>query len=271
MAGSDQASAALAVFGALLRFYRLRVNISQERLGKHVGYSKSQVAMVEAGKRLPSDRFVVGADELLGAQGALRAAAEALAEIKRFPEGFQSYLEEEAQAVIIGSYENSLIPGLLQTPAYARAVYQTACPPLEEEFIDKKVAERVERAAIFTRKPKPKVSFVIEETVLSRPLGGRPVLKEALHHMLGLTQHPGVSLQVMPNDVRTHSGLSGPMVLVDTADYRRFVYVEGQSGNYMLTEPSTTSVLFEKYATLREQARNVEESARWIEEAVGNL
>ncbi|MEV2235903.1 helix-turn-helix transcriptional regulator [Streptomyces phaeochromogenes] len=93
------------MFGSLLRFFRERAGITQEGLGGQVGYSKSQVAMVERGERPPKGKLVEIADEVLGAQGALLAAGKKL-KTSRFPSWFLDYAGLEAKATAIYMYAN---------------------------------------------------------------------------------------------------------------------------------------------------------------------
>jgi transcriptional regulator with XRE-family HTH domain len=138
------------MFGSLLRFFRERAGMTQEALGKYVGYSKSQVAMVERGERAPRGQFVEVADEQLGAQGALLAASRKLT-ASRFPAWFADYAELEAKATAIYMYANHLIPGLLQTETYGRATFEVHCPPLEDDEIEVRLAARLERQKVLTR------------------------------------------------------------------------------------------------------------------------
>ncbi|MEB8342613.1 helix-turn-helix domain-containing protein [Streptomyces endophyticus] len=221
-------------FGALLRFHRERAGLTMEALGKHVGYSKSQVAMVERGERPPKGRLVE--------------------------------LAEERKTHALHVYQNHLVPGSLQTEAYARAVYLSeCCPTLEDSEIDQRLAERLARQELFTRKPQPTVSYVLEESTLTRPLGGRDALREQLHHLLAVGRMRNIDIQVMPHDREIHAGLNGPMILLETAKRAHLAYVEGPSGGYFISEQPDLGDLFGRYGILRAQALTPEESATLIE------
>ncbi|MGW2417842.1 helix-turn-helix domain-containing protein [Streptomyces sp. NPDC001709] len=257
-------------FGALLRFYRERAGITQEGLGKHVGYSKSQVAMVERGERLPRGQFVEVADQAVGAQGALLVLAD-----KEFRGGLppwtEDYLAEERKAAALHVYQNHVIPGSLQTEAYARAIYNCHVPALDDEEIDKRVAARLERQQLFERKPRPLVSYVLEESTLTRPLGGPETLQEQLRRILAIGRLRHVEIQVMPHERQAHAGLNGAMILLETAEHRQFAYVEGPSGGYFVSEQPDLAELFARYGILRAQALNPDESAKLIEEVAQGL
>lgn len=271
MHSGERGSGNLKMFGALLRFFRERAGMTQDGLGGHVKYSKSQVAMVERGERPPKGRFVEIADEVLDAQGALLAAAKELS-VERFPAWFEEYAAKEAQAAAIHMYATHVIPGLLQTEAYARAIFSCQyCPPREDGELETRLAARLERQRVLQRKPAPIVSFVLEESVLSRPLGGPEALKEQLRHMLDVGRMHNVELQVMPHERQAHAGLSGPMILLETDEHRQLGYLEGQGHGLFVTEQPDVSHLFGKYGILRAQALTPDESAKLIEQVAREL
>lgn len=270
MRSGDRGFSNTKMFGTLLRFHRERAGLTQEALGRRLGFSKSQVAMVERGERPPKGDFVPNADEVTGAQGALLAVAKDL-HVNRMPSWFEEYADEEAKAVAISWYENHLVPGLLQTEAYARAVFNCHCPPLDDEEIDARVAIRLERQQVFHRKPAPIMSFVLELITLSRPLGGSQVLKEQLHHVLDIAQLRNVEIQVMPPTRETHAGLNGPMILLETAERRQLAYIEGQSGSFFVEEQPGLGNVFARYGILRAQALSPEDSAKLIEQVADTL
>jgi transcriptional regulator with XRE-family HTH domain len=269
--GNNGTPGAAKAFGRLLRFHRERAKVSQEVLGRETGYSKSQVAMIERGERRPRGNFVELADELLGAQGALLEVAKEL-KASGVAAWFEDYLEEEARAAGIHMYENHLIPGLLQTEAYVRAVYACACPPWDEEELEASIGARLARQKLFNRKPTPLVSFVLEKVALNRPIGGPAALKANLLHILDVSRLLNVEVQVMPVDRQTHAGLSGSFTLIETAKRRgQLVYVEGQSGRYFLSEQPELGDAFARYGILRAQALSPDDSAKYIEEVAREL
>ncbi|WP_228974202.1 helix-turn-helix transcriptional regulator [Streptomyces sp. DH12] len=269
--GTNGTPGAAKAFGRLLRFHRQRAKVSLEVLGEHTAYSKSQVAMIERGERKPSARFVEVADEVLGAQGALLEVAQEVT-ASGVAAWFEDYLVEEQRAAGIHKYENRVIPGLLQTPRYAQAVFNCAVPALEDEEIEAGVAARLARQQVLTKAPRPHVTFVLEKIVLTRPIGGSAVLKETLEHVLGVARLRNVSIQVMPESRQTHAGIDGPFTLLETAKrLGQLVYVEGQGGRYFLSEQPDVGETFERYGTLRAQALSPEDSVRLIEQVAREL
>ncbi|MCH0562034.1 helix-turn-helix transcriptional regulator [Streptomyces sp. MUM 2J] len=260
------------VFGALLKLHRERAGMTQEALGQHVGYSKSQVAMVERGERIPKGQFVRVADQVLGAQGALQVVAEKAFGTSGQPPWTEDYLVEERKAAALHVYQTHLVPGSLQTEAYARAVFASnRWPTFDDEEVESRVASRLGRQQLFERKVPPHVSYVMEESTLTRPLGGKATLKEQLDRILAIGRLRHVEIQVMPHKREVHAGLNGSMILLETVERCQLAYVEGHRGGYFVSEQPDLADLFGKYGTLRAQALTPEESARLIEEVAEKL
>lgn len=172
----------------------------------------------------------------------------------------------ERQARVISAYETMLIPGLLQTKAYAYTLYRARKPAYTEDEIVRHVEARLERQAVLMRKPPPYVGFVIEESILERTLGGAEVLKEQLLHLLECMRRMNqLTVQVMPSDQHTHAGLMGSMQLMCTAEGRNLVYVEAQGGGRLISKPEQVGDTFDLFGILRAQALNPWKSAEITE------
>ncbi|WP_327369121.1 helix-turn-helix domain-containing protein [Streptomyces sp. NBC_01217] len=254
------------MFGALMRFFRDRVGLSQEALGLKIGFSKSQVAMVERGERPPKGNFVPRADKVLAAQGALVAAASKLP-VSHLASWFTAFAKEESRASSRHEYETHVVPGLLQTEDYARTVLSHTYPPVDDEEVEGRVAARLERQRLFSRKPVPDIGFVLELSALTRPIGGHQVRRKQLHHILEIAQLRHVQMQVMSPNRKTHAGLDGPFVLLETKQRRQLAYIEGQGGSFFISEQPDLGNLFGKYGILRAQALSPEASVKLIEQA----
>ncbi|MDX6352045.1 MAG: hypothetical protein QOF84_6835, partial [Streptomyces sp.] len=137
-------------FGLMLGHYRGLQGLTQAELGQRMGYSESQVASVEQGRRLALPDFVTKAEEVLGARGALFKLEKVLS-ADGFPAFFANFAAIEAEAVTLYSYENHAIPGVLQIEAYARAVIGARCPPLDDEEVERRVRARLGRQAVLAR------------------------------------------------------------------------------------------------------------------------
>jgi hypothetical protein len=142
-------------------------------------------------------------------------------------------------------------------------------PLLDEETVEQRVAARLARQEIFCRMPLPTISFVIEESVLLRPLGGRGVMRGQLEQILLHGQRRNVEIQVMPTEREEHSGLAGPFTLIETKEGRRIAYVEAQQDSRLYTERKPVREIEEQYGILRAQALTPRESQALIVKLLG--
>jgi transcriptional regulator with XRE-family HTH domain len=248
-----------SAYGKLVRLFRERAGLTQQALAEAIDYSLEQVAFTEAAERV------------LGADGALRALQEDVDRAK-LPLFFQDFALLESEAVSRFSYDPMLIPGLLQTENYAQALLEAHFPPLDEETIEQRVAARLARQALLTRKSPPMVFvFVVEESAIRRVVGSPEAMIKQLRHLLRCSAMRNVELQIMPAGRGAHSGLNGPMVLLESVDRRQYVYVEAQDIVSVRSDRHEVSEFWMRHGMLRTQALNTEESSRLIERIAGEL
>lgn len=236
--------------------------------GAMTGYSASTIASYEQGRRVPPPRFIDQSDELLGARGVLVEMKEEVARAQ-YPAFFRDAAKLEAEAVELHVYDTHVVNGLLQTEEYARAVFTMRRPILNEETIEERVSARLARQDVFARKPMPTISFVIEESVLTRPAGGQSVMRGQLERLLLYGERRNVDIQVMPNKREEHAGLAGPFTLIETKEGRRIAYVEAYKHSRLYTDRRTVRELEEQYGLLRAQALTPRESLAFIEKLLG--
>ncbi|WP_030859341.1 helix-turn-helix domain-containing protein [Streptomyces sp. NRRL S-37] len=260
----------LRVFGRQMKRFRLRAGLERSEVGARTGYSTSTIASYELGRRIPPPRFIDVADELLDAGGVLQEMKEEVARAQ-YPAFFRDAARLESEALALSAYDAQVVNGLLQTEEYARAVFSTMRPPLEDEVIEQRVAARLARQRIFGRRPTPLVSFIMDESVLRRPIGGHGVLRGQLEQLLLVGQKRTVELQILPLSREQNAGLAGPFMLFDTQEGRRIAYVEVQNVSHVHAEQHLVRGLETKYGTLRAQALSPQESLTYIENLLGEL
>ncbi|MFD6025404.1 helix-turn-helix domain-containing protein [Streptomyces griseoluteus] len=260
----------LRCFGRQIKLLREQGGLTQAQLGERVGYGEAQIAAVEQGRRIPKPDLIDAVDRVLGARGVLVAMKEEVAKA-RYPSFFRRYVQLEAEAVELHAYMNHVVKGLLQTEECARAVFRMWRPLLDEEAIEQGVSARMERQKLFGRRPTPLLSFVIDEHVLRRPLGGPEVQRGQLEQLLLYGHQRNVELQVMPMDREEHAGLSGPFTLIHCQNQRRMAYMEVQGFSTLHTDPKRVSPLEATYGVLRAQALTPRESLTFIEKLLGEL
>ncbi|WP_421110185.1 helix-turn-helix domain-containing protein [Streptomyces sp. NEAU-S77] len=263
-------SAFMRGFGLQLKLFREKAGLTQAELGSRVGYGADQVASVECGRRIPKPELIDRADEVLAAGGILKAMKEQAA-LARYPAFFRDAARIEAEAIELYSWETQVFDGLLQTEDYARAVLAMRRPQLDDELIEQRVAARLERQAIFTVRPAPIVGFVVDEAVLTRPYGGKDVLRGQLEQVLLLGQKRNVEIQVMPTAREDHAGADGPFHLMIPKGGEQIAYLEGQGHGTLLTDRDDVRVIAARYGIIRAQALNPGESLDLIEKVLGEL
>lgn len=259
----------LCVFGRQLKLFRERAGMDRAKLGSLTGYSASTIASFEQGRRIPPPKFIDQADEVLGGGGVLSASKEEVARAQ-YPAFFRDAAKLEAEAVVLHVYATQAVPGLLQTQEYARAVFTMWRPELDEEVVEQRLTARLARQEIFSRRPAPHLSFVIEEAVLLRPLGGEAVWRGQLEHLMLIAEKRNVEIQVMPLSRQEHAGLAGPFTLMEMKDGRRIAYAEVQGDSRVHTERQRVRELERTYGTLRAQAHTPAESRALIEKLLGD-
>ncbi len=260
---SEEGSDSMRMWGFLLRFLRIAAGITYEELSVFVGYSKSLIVGIERGTRMPSAVFVAKADECLGAGGMLVEAAAHLSR-QRFLSWFEEYAEAEKRARMLWTYDTHVLHGMLQSEDYARAVLAARCPMLTEEEIEEHFAGLMERRELLTRQPGCALSFVVEEWVLRRAIGGPAVMAGQLRHLAGLCERRNITVQVMPLSYESHAGVDGPLTLLEMPEHIWLAYLEVQGTGHLIDEPGEVSALHERYSMIRSQALTPRDSLRFI-------
>jgi hypothetical protein len=189
----------------------------------------------------------------------------------RHPEWYRSYAALEAEAVELHFYANQGVPGLLQTHRYARAVFSRRRPLLDEETIEKRVADRLARQQVLEQWPVPMCSYVLEEAVLHRPIGGPEVHKEQLRQLLRIGRLRNVEIQVMPFAQTEHPNMDGPFNLLTPKKRGQVAYVEVQGYPRLITEPEEVRKIADRYGIMRAMALTPTESLAAIEKLLGEI
>ncbi|MEV6779006.1 helix-turn-helix domain-containing protein [Streptomyces syringium] len=266
--GKKQASP-MQLTGALLRQLRMNAKLTQCALAERLCVSEETIASIEQGRRSLMPDMAEQLDRILGTGGVLAVAVANLPGPQPFPDRVKEFMRYEREAIAISSYETGVIPGLLQTEAYARAVFHTAVPAVGEDEIERRVSFRLGRQAVLHREPPITASFVISEPIVNSRIGGREVMRDQVRHVRTCADLPGVSIQVLPHHCESHAGLSGPFVLLETPDHQRLAYTEAQRTSHLFTDAEEVSILTWKYGTLRMQALNAEETKILLTQLLG--
>ncbi|RLL69312.1 helix-turn-helix transcriptional regulator [Streptomyces sp. Z26] len=267
--GEPEVSDSLRTFGEVFKAFRRRAGLTQEEFAERVPYSVQTIAKIEQGRRFPQPDFVERAEEVLDAFGALKGAARHLSRQPGLASWFRQWARLEAEAVSLYTYECRVLPGLLQTEAYARTLFVNQLPPLSDEQIEAQWVARRERQRLLRERPNTSFSFILEEHLFLRRTGGVEVTRELIDHVLELAQLRNVEVQVMPLVRTAHAGMAGPMQLLETSAPRWFAYNEAQRGGLFITDSKEISVLQRRYARMRSQALGLEDSLNLLQEMRG--
>ncbi|MFF9566890.1 helix-turn-helix domain-containing protein [Streptomyces sp. NPDC014685] len=273
-AESDGTAHLFRALGKQIKVLRERAGMSQRELGLATHCGEDLISAMERGVRTPQPDFLDRADDVLGAGGVLKAAMgearEALAKARtRHPEWYRGYATLEAAASQIYDYNNQAVPGLLQTEAYARAIFTQRRPLLSEETIEKRIADRMDRQKVFERWPLPTFHFILDESVLMRPIGGRDVHQEQLQTLLRIGRLRTVQLQMVPLDRTEQPSLDGPFTLITPKGKQQLAYLEIHGYPKLITDPEEVRVLAVRYGIMQSVALTPGESLATIEKMLG--
>ncbi|WP_282693389.1 helix-turn-helix transcriptional regulator [Streptomyces sp. CC208A] len=265
-------SDSLRTFGAVVQALREHAGLSRAEFAELVRFSKHTVESVELGRRMPDEAFVDRGDSALGNTGALRRSAPFLSRAEAgLAVWFRRWARLEKVAVSLYTYECRLVPGLLQSEAYARAVFDNSIPLLTERQLETQLAARLKRQKMLHERPTVPFHFIVEEHVFRRRLGGAEVQRSMLDLVLELSAPRNVTLQVVPVEAEFHGCLDGSVRLLETPDGRRLGYSEGQQNGRLISEAKEVRLLHQRYDTLRSQALNPKESRGPLERLRGEL
>ncbi|WP_409473666.1 helix-turn-helix domain-containing protein [Streptomyces sp. HC307] len=213
--------------GAELRTLRSRAGLTSGEAARLVGWHQSKVSRVETGASgvKPADvRLLLDAYRVTDSQ--LREVLMTLADSGGhgrdhwwhayrgvLPPTYRDFISLESQASAMRTLETSVVPGLLQTPEYARAVTRAAVEGLDEDRLDALVEVRLARQDVLRSQPPLALSAVLDETVLRREVGGPDVMARQLERLVEAARLPQVRLQVLPFAAGAHIGITGPFVV----------------------------------------------------------
>lgn len=249
----DPVSSVLAYFGAELRRLRTAAGISQEDLAQRISYSASLVGMIETARRAPARDFALRCDGVLDTGGTL-ARLWPLVSQEALPRWFRPFAEIEREATSLRTWEPLIVPGLLQTEDYARALVIGWQPGDAAETVEQQVAARMERQHLLNRADPPLIWAIIGEAALRNPVGGPAVLQAQLTRLLDAeAAHPRLIIQVVPLAAGAHPGLEGPIVLVTRRDEPGIAYLEVQGRGHETDRAEDVA----RYALLYDMLRAV--------------
>jgi transcriptional regulator with XRE-family HTH domain len=235
-----------------LRRLREEAGLTHSEVARRLEWSASKLSRIESGQ----SRVQTGdVRDLLDAYGVSdQPTCEALVQLAREARrrgwwtrytdvlGSGTYVGLEADASALHTYESMFVPGLLQTEEYARAIVRAGQTRPDPETLERRLAARMARQEILSRPDPPEIWAVLDESVISRPVGGPAVMSQQLQHLIEVSNRPNspLTIQVLPLSVGTHPGMNGPFVILEfhSPTDPSMVYLETATDGLYIEEPS---------------------------------
>ncbi len=240
-----------------------------EQVAERLLCSATKISRMETGHRGASLRDVRDLCELYGVlDPAQREHMMTLAREGKQQAWWQSYdlpystyVGLEAEAASISDYDSAVVPGLLQTEAYVRALHEAGIPRLDAGVVEQRVTERLTRQELLTKDDPPRFWTVLDEAVLRRVVGGRAVMRAQLERVIDVSGLPNVTVQIIPYAAGAHPALDSIFTILEFAGpVPAIVYVEGLVGQIYLERPQDADRYRQIFERLCTMALNPQES-----------
>jgi hypothetical protein len=263
--------------GAELKKCREAAHLTQETVSRHFEWNTAKVTRIETARVAVSARDVRDMLALYGVRDdEYREALVDLARQSKERSWWTDYKDVmrpgnfvglEAGAAAMRVFEPILLPGLLQTEDYMRALIRTGRPQDTPEAVDRRIALRRNRQNRLTGANPLELSAIIDEAVLRRTIGGEDVMREQLHHLIEAAQLPNVTVQILPLNAGEHTFLGGPAALLEFREttHMDVVYLEGLAGDYYEEQPHEVARYREEFDRLSARALDHRMSLKMIE------
>ncbi|GAB7033621.1 helix-turn-helix transcriptional regulator [Streptomyces sp. NPDC021749] len=257
--------AAWEYWGAELKRRREVAGLTQEALGRQVFVSGGYIGQFEQAIRKPQLDVAIRIDEVLQTDGFFERTWRKLIDDKRYADYFAAAAELERLATKICEFESLLVPGLLQTAAYARAVTLANNPFASDDYIEDTVRARLDRAAVLNNATRPSYWAVLHEAALRVPVGGPGVMAEELEHIARLIHERKILVQVLPFAVGAYAQMGKSLKLMEFEDAPPTAYTEAVYSGNLLDDPAVVKRVQQDYDLLRAAALSPEASLALIE------
>ncbi|KUL28343.1 DNA-binding protein [Streptomyces regalis] len=256
------------MFGEVLKHFREAAGLMQAGLAALIPCDRSHVARIEAGTRVPQDAFAKQCDELLGTGGVLVrlwGRIDWYPEVEH-PDWFERRAEMDAKAVALRAYQSQAIPGLLQTPDYATALFSRRLTNADE--VEERVRARLSRQQRFYADGGPLYVAVLDESCLRHTVGSSTVMRDQCAHLLAVGRLPHIRIQVVPSDRPDIDRPDASLSLIELPDGHRWVYSESLDSGHFNDNPAVYARHSRAYDVLRADALSARESAALISDVM---
>ncbi|WP_116044144.1 helix-turn-helix domain-containing protein [Amycolatopsis palatopharyngis] len=233
--------------GEGLRAAMRGAGLSGTDVARKLGWSQGRVSRLLSGKRGGTEIEVVSFLTICEVRGAERERLLQLSHEQsrpgwlqqhgdRLPKQLRTLIDHEDKAVSIDHFEPVMVPGLLQTGDYARALI-SAVVNVPTEEVEDRVAARLTRQSLFSRRPPVRFCYFLHEFVLRLPVGTSHIMSDQLHHLLRMSVRPHITLRVVPAAIGVHAGIAGQFELMEFTEFKPVVYLDSETSCLFLEEP----------------------------------
>ncbi|GAB2698968.1 helix-turn-helix domain-containing protein [Kitasatospora kifunensis] len=265
--------------GSELRRLRERAGLQAKETAGALGFSPAKVSRIESGRITLKETDVRALLELYGVtdETDLRQFISLARQSTQrgwwhdygdaLPEWFQTYVGLEGDASRIRAYETELIPGILQIPDYARAMFRISPSAQPEDEIERRVKFRMQRQEIFHRPDPPAVHAILSEAAFRRPVGGPDVMSAQVQNLVELAERPHITIQVLPFTAGTHPSMSMAFHILSFSDVPGdIVYVEALTSSLYIEKESDIARHELVFEQLVASAMTPGQSVSWMHE-----
>jgi transcriptional regulator with XRE-family HTH domain len=258
-----------------LRRLRQKAGLNGESLARALDFSPSKISRLENGE---SGIYLADLEKLLDFYRVTKRKRTELLDLARhahernwlrmanpaLPGDWQTWADFEAEANGLLNYEPLMIPGLLQTPEYARAIIRGTGLRLTDHQVEARVADRMSRQSTLSRGQPMRLHAIIGESALTLPFGDRGDQERQVRHLMGLVGKANVTIQVLPANAGPHAGLNGPFVLLQYDDEASLVLLENRVSSMFLDEEEHLATYETAWAGLAKLALNETRSLTFL-------
>lgn len=267
----------IRAYGAFLRALRDARELTRQDLADALGCGKEWIEKLETAQRPTSEQTAIDLDTYFFSTSPeekgpfwkswneIRKQGKHLALLP----GFSGYVDQEATAASLYTFETNVIPGLFQTEAYATEVLKGG---RTAEQLKQLVAARMDRKKTLARKEPPHVVAVIDRTALHRRIGNADVMREQVRHLIALAEeHPTISIQIVPDRSGAYAGLPGAFTIVGAGDGKNLVYVEGHTTGQLIDHVQEVLEYTRRFDLIRGAAASADESLSMLNEILETM
>ncbi|MEV5574760.1 helix-turn-helix transcriptional regulator [Spirillospora sp. NPDC052269] len=250
-----------------MRSHREAAGLSRPQLAGELGCGTTWIEKLETGRKPPSEATADDCDFRFGTSRT-RTFWTMWDEIKRegkhvaVPPGFDKYLGVEREALVVREFDTMVVPGILQTPAYARAVLSLS---EQSDVLEDRVAARLARQEIFSRKPAPHLWVVLEEAVFRRPVGEAAVMREQFEWLVKLSStKQNINVRVLPFCSINAGAIEGPFTILTMPNGDEIGYHEGPEISQVIEDPAVVSDYALRWDEVMSEAMSSSQSHKFI-------